>query len=187
MYGLDRLREKVEFSKLLRERHTSGAKARADFAVFNVGVKTPTYQSCPNTEAPMKHASGREEGFRGRGQCGQSRGAAALRLGHWRRQQTGDLAQLGTGVADDGGNSIKTLGGIGGSERETRLRFALVIELGISQRLGLGRRAAMDLVKSLTSAGEGESLTMDEALDFKNQLNIAAAIKTLAGSALVGL
>ena len=43
------------------------------------------------------------------------------------------------------------------------------------------------LAEGLAGAGERVSLGMDEALDFQQQFNIAAAVKALASSALVGL
>ena len=41
-------------------------------------------------------------------------------------------------------------------------------------------------VESLAGASECVALGVDEALDLENQLNFAAAIEALAGSALVG-
>ena len=65
------------------------------------------------------------------------------------------------------------------------------IVLGFTLRRGLRgwlrTGAAMDLLKHLACAGERVSLGVDQALDLQNQLDIAAAIKPLAGSALVGL
>jgi hypothetical protein len=45
----------------------------------------------------------------------------------------------------------------------------------------------MCLIESLAGTGEGVSLGMNEALDFKDELNVAAAVKALAGSTFVGL
>ena len=44
-----------------------------------------------------------------------------------------------------------------------------------------------ELAESLAGAGDGSSLAVDQALDFQNQFNVAAAVEALAGSALGGL
>ena len=43
------------------------------------------------------------------------------------------------------------------------------------------------LSERLPSPGQGIALAMHQALDFKGNLDVAAAIKALAGSTLVGL
>jgi hypothetical protein len=44
-----------------------------------------------------------------------------------------------------------------------------------------------NLGERLTGSGDGVSLGVDEAFDFEEHFNVTAAVKTLAGSALVGL
>ena len=50
-----------------------------------------------------------------------------------------------------------------------------------------GTALGRNLAEGLTGAGERVALGVDQALDFKHQFDIAAAIEALAGSALVGL
>ena len=45
----------------------------------------------------------------------------------------------------------------------------------------------MGLFQSLTGAGEGVALGVDQVLDLQDQFNISAAIEPLTGSAFVGL
>jgi hypothetical protein len=124
-----------------------------------------------------------------------------------RGKQAGNLAQLGAGVANGRGNRIGAQDGIGSEEREPGLGLRLGIALrrlmenerwlngrGLNglelSGLGLelnGRRVAAGLVKSLAGAGERVSLGVDQALDLKRRFDIAASVKPLAGSALVGL
>jgi hypothetical protein len=85
-------------------------------------------------------------------------------------------------VADGGGNGIKTLAGVTVKERQAGLGVAL----GVSRRDGLRDGAAVDVLKDLAGAGNGISLGVDQALDFKSKLDVATAIEALAGSALVG-
>lgn len=42
-------------------------------------------------------------------------------------------------------------------------------------------------VERLAGAGDGESLLVQEALDLEDKFDVAAAVKALAGAALVGL
>jgi hypothetical protein len=52
---------------------------------------------------------------------------------------------------------------------------------------GFGLVAASTVFEGLAGAGDGEALLMDKALNFKGELNVAAAVEALAGTALVGL
>ena len=58
-------------------------------------------------------------------QRGQAR-AAARRARKGRGQQTGDLPEFGTGVADGGGNSIEALAGVVAREGQGGLRIVLL-------------------------------------------------------------
>lgn len=113
---------------------------------------------------------------------GGQRGAAARRARKRRGQQTGNLAQFGAGVADGCGNGIEALAGVGGQERRGGLRT----RLGFLPGVLLGRRATVEHVKGVAGAGEGVALGVDQALDLQNQFDLAAAVKAVAGSALIG-
>ena len=131
--------------------------------------------------AESGRASGREEGAGRAGERGETRPAAGL-SGSRRGQQACNLPQFGAGAADGGGNVIQALGG-GGSGREQQAG------LGIALRGGLrtGAAAVDPIGENLASAGQGVTLGVDQALDFEGQFNVATAVKTLAGTALVGL
>jgi hypothetical protein len=45
----------------------------------------------------------------------------------------------------------------------------------------------VNLVQGLAGAGKRVSLSVDQAFDLQGQLNVATAVKALAGSAFVGL
>jgi hypothetical protein len=108
-----------------------------------------------------------------------------VRNGHG--EQTGNLKQFGTDVADGRGNRLKALGRSGSHEWEARLWVALENGLGFALQARLSRGAAMGLVEGLAGACERVSLGMDEALDLQHQLYIATAVKALAGPTLVGV
>jgi hypothetical protein len=105
-------------------------------------------------------------------------------------------------VVNGGDDRIDAHVGIGRLEREAGLRLLLGIDLGggverfrrvngpgleFREFNAIGLSVAVGVVKSLASAGEGVSLGVDEALDFEGHLDIAAAVKALAGSAFIGL
>ncbi len=113
--------------------------------------------------------SGREKHPRGRLNGGCSCTAPAG-CGHRRSQHAGNLLQLGAGAADGSRDSAKTLAVIVSGARPSGLRLAL----------------AAELIEGMAGAGQRISLAVDQALDLKGQLYIAAAVKALAGSALVG-
>jgi len=125
--------------------------------------------------------SEREEQIGGFGHGGQ-RCAAAGRAGKRRGQQTGDLAQLGAGVADGCGNGVEALAGVGGQERDAGLRT----RVGFLPGVLLGREAMVDLSNDLACAGKGVPFGVDKALDLQNEFDVAAAVKAVAGSAFVG-
>jgi hypothetical protein len=95
-------------------------------------------------------------------------------VGVGRSQQAGNLTQFGTGLAKDCGHSIRALTGVN-RKRQRGLRLALRLVM------------AVKLLKCLTGAGERVPLGVNELLDLQDQLDIAPAVKPLAGSALVGL
>ena len=72
----------------------------------------------------------------------------------------------------------------GGEKRQPGDRFTLPLRL--KERLRATAAAALSLFQSLTGASECVALGMDQMLDLQSQLNIAAAVEPLAGSALVG-
>ena len=78
-------------------------------------------------------------------------------------------------MADGLGNGIQALAGVASNERKAGLRVALWIG------------AALALFQNLFGAGEGVALGVDQPLDIQGQFHIAAAIKPLASTALVGL
>jgi hypothetical protein len=87
-----------------------------------------------------------------------------------RCEHAGDLAELGARGADDGGGCVETLDGFAGSERQARLRFCAAV-----------------MAEGVTGAQKSVAFAVDKALDFERGLDVAAAIKALAGAALVGL
>jgi hypothetical protein len=90
-------------------------------------------------------------------------------------------------MANGGGNGVAAVVGVAAHCGEARRRIQLKFRPGFGLRFGFLRsRAAIALFECLTGAGEGVSLFMDQALDFKDQLDFAAAVKALAGSTLVG-
>jgi hypothetical protein len=96
--------------------------------------------------------------------------APARRLWVGRGKHARDLAKLGASGADDSGGSVEALARFAGGERKARLRFG-----------------AAAMAESVTRAGERVAFAMDESFDFKSGFDIAAAIKALAGAALVRL
>ena len=86
-------------------------------------------------------------------------------------------------MGDGGGDLVQILvgAGLGGAddqEGQAGLRIAL--------RLWLGIMVTMELIERLACSGECVALDVDQALDLQGQLDVTAAVKPLAGSALVG-
>jgi hypothetical protein len=50
-----------------------------------------------------------------------------------------------------------------------------------------GLATLVDTIESLTGAGKGVSLPVNEPLDFEGEFDIAATVEALPGTALVGL
>jgi hypothetical protein len=80
------------------------------------------------------------------------------------------------------------LAGAGSQERQAGLGVELRFELGFKLGFLPGNRAtSVNLVQGLAGAGERVSLGVDQTFDLQGQLDVAAAVKALAGPAFVGL
>jgi len=86
-------------------------------------------------------------------------------------------------MGDGPGDGLWSLARTYDQKRQLRVRIAL----GLWLRGRPGRLAvSLSLFESLTGAGERIALSVDQVLNFQSQLYVAAAIKPLAGSALIG-
>jgi hypothetical protein len=99
-----------------------------------------------------------------------------------RSEEAGNFTEFGSGVADGSGKGIEALSGLVAEEWKAGRRFVA----GFLPWSGHGEGLTTSLAKDLAGAGKRVSLGVDEALDFKGSLDVAAAIEALAGSALVG-
>ena len=120
------------------------------------------------------NASEREEavGFSSDGGEASSRPLGS-RLGGG--EEGGDFAQFSAGASNGGGHGVVAL--CGGGRKVLGVR-------------GGGRRSFAAVAhdfESLAGTGEGVPLAVDQVLDFERQLDVAAAVEALAGSAFIGL
>jgi hypothetical protein len=109
-------------------------------------------------------------------------------------EQGGDVAELGAGVSDGGGDGVAAAACLGIGRGKPRDGGGGLILMSFQDRLNLGnglglggQSAAVVLIEGLASASEGVALDLDETLDLDDEFNFTAAVEALAGSTLVGL
>jgi hypothetical protein len=134
------------------------------------------------TQKTSHRQSKRKEASR-LGREGYHASAGPGRLGLLGREKRHDFAQFGANLADGGG---KVLGKTGRC-----FARAGILERGMGalrrDLRGRGARTAVSTFERLAGTGDGVAFAVHEALDFESQFDLAAAIETLAGAALVGL
>lgn len=112
-------------------------------------------------------------------------GAASIRARNGRSQQAGNLPQLGAGAANGCCNGIQARPWFGSDQRQAGLGIGLRVALCAGLGPRTATRSALE-IKGLAGSGQRVSLGVDQAFDFKGQLDFAAAVKPLAGAAFVG-